>query len=219
MSDAGKISGRLIIRARATFIALAVFALFLPSCASKPPIHPIQRETIVLLPDASGKTGAIVVSSAGQEIFLSETGHSITIDDGASPSAPFIMSYENVAAIASQARDALPPPPKRYIFHFGYNSATLSSQSLPLFKEMLENIRNYHPIEISIIGHTDTVGSHAYNLQLSYKRAKLLADLLADHGVNRSIILLAYHGKETPLIKTGDQVNEPKNRRTEVTVR
>jgi outer membrane protein OmpA-like peptidoglycan-associated protein len=70
-----------------------------------------------------------------------------------------------------------------------------------------------------VVGHTDTVGDKLYNYKLSLKRARALASLLVSKGVDRSILEITSHGKDNPLVPTGDQVSEPRNRRVEVTVR
>jgi outer membrane protein OmpA-like peptidoglycan-associated protein len=46
-----------------------------------------------------------------------------------------------------------------------------------------------------------------------------VAALLTAEGLNPSIFEIASHGKDNPLVPTGDQVPEPRNRRVEVTVR
>ncbi len=67
-------------------LSLAVLA----GCASSPPkAAPRTQDTIVLLPDASGKTGSIVVSGGGQEVRLSETNQAVVVREGSAPGKPF----------------------------------------------------------------------------------------------------------------------------------
>jgi flagellar motor protein MotB len=65
-----------------------------------------------------------------------------------------------------------------------------------------------------IVGHTDTVGSTEHNLQLSRRRAKAIASWFRAHGLK---IPVAYEGlgKAGQLVKTADQVDEPRNRRVQ----
>jgi outer membrane protein OmpA-like peptidoglycan-associated protein len=202
---------------------LAVFLLsiaFLSGCASAPPKPaPRTQDTIILLPDASGKTGAIVVSSGGQEVRLSETSQAVVVREGSVPGKPFIMADNDVASFAGPALKALPPPPKQYILYFEHNSAVLTRKSREQFADVLNTIKGRRPVDISVVGHTDTVGDSRYNYRLSCKRARAVADLLIAQGVDTSILDITSHGKENPLIPTGDQVHEPRNRRVEVTVR
>jgi outer membrane protein OmpA-like peptidoglycan-associated protein len=81
----------------------------------------------------------------------------------------------------------------------------------------LVNKREFY--EISIIGHTDTTGSDEYNMRLSSARAESVRDALLSHGIRSGVMELRYHGKRDPLIPTGDDVREPRNRRVEVIVK
>jgi len=171
------------------------------------------------LPDASGRIGSIIVSSGGQEVQLSKTSQAVTVEKGSPPSAPFLLSTEEVVSLAGPALNVLPPPPRHYLLYFEHDSAVLTKESKALCVSMIKTIKNNPPIYISIAGHTDTMGEREYNFDLSYKRAKVVADMLAEQGLDGQIMHITYYGKEIPLIKTGDQVQEPRNRRTEVTIR
>jgi outer membrane protein OmpA-like peptidoglycan-associated protein len=84
---------------------------------------------------------------------------------------------------------------------------------------VLRTIRDRAPVDISVVGHTDTLGENDYNDLLSRKRAKAVAAILTGNGVDSSIIEITSHGKNNPLVPTRDQVREPRNRRVEITVR
>jgi len=208
-------ANRLTLRAQSALAALVALLLFMPCCASAPQ----TRDTIILLPDAYGRTGAITVTSGGKEVHLSRTGQAVIVKEGSPPGTPFLLSDEEVVLIAGPALNALPPPPQQYVLYFNYDSTKLTKNSLILSSAMIRAIRNNPPNRINLAGHTDTVGDREYNLQLSYERAKAVAEILKAQGVDDSIIHINYYGKEVPIINTGDQVNEPRNRRTEVTIR
>jgi outer membrane protein OmpA-like peptidoglycan-associated protein len=72
---------------------------------------------------------------------------------------------------------------------------------------------------VGVIGHTDTLGDKLYNLNLSMRRAAAVRDLLVQNGVPAKHMETTSHGEKNLLIKTGDNVGEPKNRRVEVVVR
>ncbi len=71
---------------------------------------------------------------------------------------------------------------------------------------------------IRVVGHTDTSGSAAYNLQLSKRRAKDARDELVRQGINSSVITSEGKGETEPFVPTGDGVKEQLNRRTEVLI-
>ena len=92
-------------------------------------------------------------------------------------------------------------------------------ESLALLQKVLDTIRDRAPVDVSVVGHTDTVGKKEYNYALSMKRARAVASILVGKGVDPSILQITSHGKDNPLVPTGDQVPEPRNRRVEITVR
>jgi outer membrane protein OmpA-like peptidoglycan-associated protein len=69
-------------------------------------------------------------------------------------------------------------------------------------------------ITLYVLGHTDTVGTPEHNLTLSRKRAHAIAAWFKGHGLK---IAIAYEGlgESAPLVKTGDEVDEPRNRRAD----
>ena len=72
---------------------------------------------------------------------------------------------------------------------------------------------------ITVVGHTDTVGSAAYNQRLSERRAQDARDELISDGVNPSIISSSGAGETQLMMPTADNVKEDLNRRTEVLIR
>jgi len=72
---------------------------------------------------------------------------------------------------------------------------------------------------IQVVGHTDTSGSAAYNLQLSERRAKDAKDELVRQGINSTVISSKGMGETQPFVPTGDGVKEQLNRRTEVLIK
>ena len=205
---------------RRSFILPVAVLLRAAACATAPkPAPPPSRDTIVLLPDDQGKTGAIVVSSAGVERRLDRPGETVTVESGSPPGLPSVMSGQEVQAIAGPALAALPKPPARFILYFYHDSVELTTKSEALLQKVLVTIRDRAPVDISVVGHTDTVGKKEYNYDLSMKRARAVASILLANGVDPSVLDITSHGKDNPLVPTGDQVPEPRNRRVEITVR
>jgi len=205
---------------RRSFVLPIALLLLAAACATAPkPPPPPPRDVIVLLPDDQGKTGAIVVSSAGVERRLDLPGQTVTVESGAPPGLPTVLSGQEVDAIAGPALAALPKPPSRFILYFEHDSVILTPESKVFLKNVLETIRDRVPVDISVVGHTDTLGEKEYNYALSLKRAKAVAAILLGNGVDPSVLDITSHGKDNPLVPTGDQVREPRNRRVEITAR
>jgi len=205
---------------RRSFLLPIALLLLAAACATPPkPPPPASRDVIVLLPDDQGKTGAIVVSSGGVERRLDRPGETVTVEAGSPPGLPAVMPDREVRAIAGPALAALPKPPARFILYFDHDSVNLTPESQAILKKVLETIRDRSPVDVSVVGHTDTVGKKEYNYALSMKRARAVASILLGEGVDSSMLDISSHGKDNPLVPTGDQVPEPRNRRVEITIR
>ena len=205
---------------RRSFVLPVAVLLLVAACATQPkPPPPASHDIIVLLPDDQGKTGAIVVSSAGIERRLDRPGQMVTVEAGSPPELPSVIPGEEVRAIAGPALAALPKPPARFILYFKHDSVDLTPESRAILQNVLVTIRDRAPVDVSVVGHTDTVGKKEYNYALSLKRAKTVASILLGKGTDPSVLDITSHGKDNPLVPTGDQVPEPRNRRVEITVR
>ena len=196
---------------------IAVFLLAAACAATQKP--PPREAFILLLPDDQGKTGSIVVSGSGSKQVLSAPRQAVRVSAGTSPGKPFVVQEEEVRAQVGPALNALPKPPAKFILYFKHDSDELTTRSLAKLPVVLRTIRERFPVDISIVGHTDTLGGRPYNARLSLKRAQAVAALLKEKGVDPSRFEITSHGKDNPLVPTGDQVSEPRNRRVEVTVR
>ena len=71
---------------------------------------------------------------------------------------------------------------------------------------------------ISVAGHTDSVGSEAYNLALSERRAQTVVNYLEQRGVNPNIIQARGMGKSNPVASNATPAGRAQNRRVEITV-
>jgi outer membrane protein OmpA-like peptidoglycan-associated protein len=132
---------------------------------------------------------------------------------------PVVMTEEEVQALVGPALEALPKPPEHLTFYFVHDSTELTEASRAKLPEVLQIIRKRAAVEISVVGHSDTVGTSPYNYRLSLERARAVATLLVAKGVNPSVLEMASHGEHDPLIPTGDETPEPRNRRVEAAVR
>jgi outer membrane protein OmpA-like peptidoglycan-associated protein len=159
------------------------------------------------------------VTGAGVERTLSAPRQALTVAPGKPPGEPYTLQEKQVQELLGPALSALPTPPVRFILYFRHDSTELAEASRKQVAEILRTIRERYPVDVTVAGHTDTVGNRQYNDRLALRRARAVACLLAATGVDRSVLDVTSHGKDNPLVPTGDQVSEPRNRRVEVTVR
>lgn len=106
---------------------------------------------------------------------------------------------------------------------FDTDQAKIRDSELPTLEESLVKIRDvlrriegkgFGTVTLFIAGHTDTQGSAAHNLELSQARARAIAAFFQKRGL---CVPIAYDGfGESALRKlTGDEVDEPLNRRAD----
>jgi outer membrane protein OmpA-like peptidoglycan-associated protein len=75
-----------------------------------------------------------------------------------------------------------------------------------------------HATKVVVVGHTDTSGSAAYNVRLSERRAKAVADALVGGGVPQTALSVDWKGETQPAVDTGPNVKEPLNRRSTIDI-
>ena len=177
------------------------------------------RTLVALVPDPDGKTGRVIVgNSAGSVTLDTPYQASYSRDTAQPPDTPVNLGKDAVETIFAEALSIQPKKPQHFLLYFDRDT-TLTAVSLKLMPDIITAIHERNSDDISVVGHADTVGSREYNTTLSYSRAVAVKDLLVKMGVDSNIIRTTSHGKENPLIPTGDNVNEPRNRRVEVVVR
>lgn len=175
---------------------------------------------VVLMPDPNGKVGQVSVSNQGGSQTLTKAGQATFIrDDQTAPEAPVVMKKAEIQQRFGDALAARPSPPVSFILYFQSDSTKLVDDSKALLPKIIAAIKERGSVDVSVVGHCDTVGDDAYNLRLSRRRAIAVAKVLTENGVDPKTLEITSHGKRRPLIPTGDNVREPRNRRVEVTVR
>ena len=189
-----------------------VFAVLMSGCAKK--------TMVVLMPDQDGNVGHVTVQNDAGSVDVTKPGEATYISDkNAPPTPPQKISEEKIEKEFGEALSILPQPPEHYILYFKIESTKLTPASISLLPQVIESVERRNSQAISVVGHTDTAGDRQYNLRLSKKRAEAVARMLVQKGVNKAYIESTSHGEENPLVKTADNVIEPKNRRVEVIVR
>jgi OOP family OmpA-OmpF porin len=106
---------------------------------------------------------------------------------------------------------------KSVLVFFNYDSHKLSVTEKDKLDNYISSIIKTDSNPIIIYGHTDTKGSKKYNLILSEQRALSVSKYFRKKGLNNKLIIKNY-GENYPLIITGDNVPEEKNRRVEVII-
>jgi iron complex outermembrane receptor protein len=108
------------------------------------------------------------------------------------------------------------PAPKSYLVFFDFNKSDLTPEALTIVDTAAKNAGPAKVTQLTVTGHTDTVGSDAYNMRLSRRRAESVAAELEKDGIPSSEIEIVAKGKRDLLVPTKDGVKEPQNRRVQI---
>jgi peptidoglycan-associated lipoprotein len=101
---------------------------------------------------------------------------------------------------------------------FEFNSAALTAESRAILDRQANWIRQFPEVRFRVYGHTDLVGSNAYNQALGLRRAQAVVAYFASKGISRSRVeAVSSFGETQPVVQT--QEPEMANRRTVTEVR
>ncbi|SMD36898.1 Tetratricopeptide repeat-containing protein [Reichenbachiella faecimaris] len=98
---------------------------------------------------------------------------------------------------------------------FDFNEYTLQRSSMSELKEVYDFLKQNPNVKVEISGHTDNVGTAAYNLELSTKRAKSVYDFLLFKRIRAEQISYVGYGHAHPVAPNDNLENQSMNRRIE----
>lgn len=144
--------------------------------------------------------------------FYSEAGSEIETRDfgNATMNNTLVQRGERDYAIDLTRRFAADVP---NTVNFAFNSSVLDAGAQQALRQQADWIRQFPEVRFRVYGHTDLVGSNAYNKRLGLRRAQAVVAFLASQGISRSRLeAVVSYGETQPLVYTQDR--ERRNRRT-----
>lgn len=204
--------GRPLLRRSLMATGLVMGAL-LAGCAS-PPKPP--GSYVVLLPSPDGSVGRLVVESPDGARTLTEANTALTLA-GSAPA--FTVGKERLERDFGPAMGARPPLPEVFLIYFVLDSTDMVPESKALLPQILQAARSRATVDMSVIGHTDTLGKPQDNESLGLRRANAIAGQMRQLGIENMTLTVESHGERNLLVNTPDETSEPRNRRVEITLR
>ena len=101
---------------------------------------------------------------------------------------------------------------------FATGQSTIELQFYPVLNNLGNTLNQFADTRIQIAGHTDNVGSDAFNLQLSQQRANSVRGYLAGAGVVAQRMQAVGYGESRPVADNGSDYGRTQNRRVEITL-
>src|SRR3954454_11260684 len=101
---------------------------------------------------------------------------------------------------------------------FPFNSADVLPAGRENLRQLAQSLQRYPGTEVLIVGHTDNVGSDAYNQALSQRRADSAKGYLVSMGIPSERIRTAGRGESEPIASNETEDGRQHNRRVEIAI-
>ncbi|MFT4269159.1 MAG: OmpA family protein [Xenophilus sp.] len=132
------------------------------------------------------------------------------------------------AAAPAPAPAAPPPPPRPPVAaskvtyaadaFFDFDKSVLKPEGRAKLDDLVSKIRGINLEVIIAVGHTDSIGTDAYNQKLSVRRAEAVKAYLVSKGIERNRVYTEGKGEKQPVADNRTKEGRAKNRRVEIEV-
>ncbi|MCX8028526.1 MAG: OmpA family protein [Brevinematales bacterium] len=123
-----------------------------------------------------------------------------------------LKKQENIEVLSSENEINITIPD----IVFDFNKYTIKQEFIKTLSNLAEILKKYNQADIIVEGHTDDIGEDEYNLKLSQLRAKEVAKILINLGINPNRISYIGYGETKPKVPNTSPQNRAKNRRVEI---
>jgi OOP family OmpA-OmpF porin len=142
------------------------------------------------------------------------------------PPAPVVVPPPAPVVVAKPKPKPLPPIVKVLTLNeaggsnFAFDSDKLSPKGIDQLTTFTSAVKssNVSPASVSVVGHTDSIGSETYNQTLSERRANSVASFLASQGIDRGIMQVSGRGESQPVASNKSKAGRAQNRRVDIRV-
>jgi outer membrane protein OmpA-like peptidoglycan-associated protein len=198
----------------------------------------IVNGTPTKLPTIHAAGTVLVESKKAQELSKDPADRPLAtdlyvLDD---PTNPLVLLFRqninNFRVQVTEIRFPLPAPEKKieqelsknkkalvYGIYFDYNSDEIKKESEPVLKEIAQPMADRPTWKLMITGHTDNIGGHKYNLELSQRRSASVKKALVDrYDVDPNRLSTSGSGDYAPIDTNDTLEGRARNRRVELTL-
>ncbi|HNP53009.1 MAG TPA: OmpA family protein [Ferruginibacter sp.] len=102
--------------------------------------------------------------------------------------------------------------------YFATNKYDINANSKLALDKLVKIFNDNPDTDILIEGHTDDVGTDAYNLKLSERRARAVGDYLTAAGIRNTRLIIKWYGESQPKVENNSDANRSLNRRVEFVI-
>jgi len=101
---------------------------------------------------------------------------------------------------------------------FDFDKSVLKPEGRAKLDDLVQKIRGINLEVIIAVGHTDSIGTDAYNQKLSVRRAEAVKAYLVSKGIERNRVYTEGKGEKQPVADNRTKEGRAKNRRVEIEV-
>ena len=101
-------------------------------------------------------------------------------------------------------------------YYIDFNKSVIKPEYQELIKKLASATQENKNIKVSVVGHTDTVGTANYNYALGGRRAEAVQKMLIEYGIPSSQIVAVSAGEQGLAVPTPDNTPNADNRRVRV---
>ena len=101
---------------------------------------------------------------------------------------------------------------------FDFDKSVLKPEGKAKLSDLVEKVKAINLEVIIAVGHTDSVGTDAYNQKLSMRRSAAVKAFLVNAGIDRTRIYTEGKGEKQPVADNSTDEGRAKNRRVEIEV-
>jgi len=101
---------------------------------------------------------------------------------------------------------------------FGYDSDQLTAEARDNLRKFAASLKKYPNTRTLIVGHTDSDGTAAYNMDLSDRRSYSAANFVCGEGVDRARVTTTGRGEAEPIATNSSDDGRRQNRRVEIAI-
>jgi len=138
------------------------------------------------------------------------------------PAAPAAAAPAAAAPAAAPAAPAAPPAATKVTYaadaFFDFNKSVIKPEGKAKLDDLVGKIKDINLEVIIAVGHTDSVGSDAYNQKLSVRRSEAVKAYLVSKGIEKNRVYTEGKGEKQPVADNKTAEGRAKNRRVEIEV-
>jgi OmpA-OmpF porin, OOP family len=192
------------------------------------------RQRLVAALGSAGRDNAPTTAARAQttyDCWLEQSSEDLQPDDIEACKQAFLVAISEVentlvqAAVPPPPAPPTPPPPAEGTkivsldgTHFDFDKATLRPAAITRLEHAIQIMNESPELRVSVEGHTDNVGSDAYNEGLSVRRAKAVFDYLVRQGIDGSRLTSVGYGESRPAATNDTNEGRAQNRRVDLVV-